>query len=57
MHNLRNKSNLLERMDYDSQKTLFEMIAKKMIVSRRTRLRSIKKSTIATFDNNFVRFV
>lgn len=57
MHNLRNKSNLLERMDYDSQKTLFEMIAKKMIVSRRIRLRSIKKSTTATFDNNFIRFV
>lgn len=60
MHNLRNKSNLLERMDHDSQKILFEMIAKKMIVSRtmyRDRLRSIKKSTTATFDNNFVRFV
>lgn len=57
MHNLRNKSNLLERMDHDSQKILFEMIAKKMIVSRRTRLRSIKKSTTATFDNNFIRFV
>lgn len=49
MHNLRNKSNLLERMDYDSQKTLFEMIAKKMIVSRtmyRDRLRSIKNQQL-----------
>lgn len=49
MHNLRNKSNLLERMDHDSQKILFEMIAKKMIVSRtmyRDRLRSIKNQQL-----------